>query len=66
MRAPFAGFISVVSVSEGDQVGANAEIVEVVDPSVVEMAGIVDEIDILLLTEGLTASITVTLCRVKS
>ena len=59
IRAPFSGFISLVSVSEGDQVGANAAIVEVVDPTVVEMDGIVDEIDILLLREGLAASITV-------
>ncbi len=59
IKAPFDGFISVVSVSEGDQVGANAGIVEVVDPSVVEMDGIVDEIDILLLSEGLIASVTV-------
>ncbi|MBC8280708.1 MAG: HlyD family efflux transporter periplasmic adaptor subunit, partial [Chloroflexi bacterium] len=50
---------SEVSVEEGDQVGANAAVVEVVDPSVVEMDGIVDEIDILLLSEGLAASITV-------
>ena len=59
LTAPFDGFISVVSVSDGDQVGANAEIVEVVDPSVVEMDGIVDEIDILLLSVGLAASVTV-------
>ena len=59
IKAPFQGFISLVSVSEGDQVGANATIVEVVDPSVVEMIGIVDEVDILLLSEGITASVTV-------
>ena len=59
LKAPFDGFISVVSVSDGDQIGANAEIVEVVDPSVVEMDGIVDEIDILLLSVGLAASVTV-------
>ena len=58
IRAPFQGFVSLVSVSEGDQVGANAAIVEVVDPSVVEIDGIVDEIDILLLREGITASVT--------
>ena len=57
--APFDGFVSLVSVSEGDQVGANAAIVEVVDPSVVEMNGIVDEVDILQLREGITASVTV-------
>ena len=59
IEAPFQGFISLVSVSEGDQVGANAVIVEVVDPSVVEMNGIVDEVDILLLSVGLPASVTV-------
>ena len=59
IKAPFSGFISLVSVSEGDQVGANAAIVEVVDPTIVDMDGIVDEIDILLLREGLAASITV-------
>jgi RND family efflux transporter MFP subunit len=59
IRAPFTGFISLVSVSEGDQVGANAAIVEVVDPSLVEMDGIVDEVDILLLSEGLLASVTI-------
>ena len=59
IKAPYSGFISEVSVEDGDQVGANAAVVEVVDPSVVEMDGIVDEIDILLLSEGLAASITV-------
>jgi len=59
IKAPFAGFISLVSVEEGDQVGANAAVVEVVDPSVVEMDGIVDEVDILLLSEGLLASVTI-------
>ena len=58
LKAPFGGFISEVSVAEGDQVGPNAMIVEVVDPSVVEMDGIVDEIDILLLRVGITASVT--------
>ena len=59
LRAPFQGFISLVSVEEGDQVGANAAIVEVVDPSLVEMNGIVDEVDILLLRAGIPASVTI-------
>ncbi|MEC9309422.1 MAG: HlyD family efflux transporter periplasmic adaptor subunit [Chloroflexota bacterium] len=59
IKAPHAGFISVISAEVGDRVGANAPIVEVVDPSVVEMDGIVDEVDILLLTEGQAASVTV-------
>lgn len=59
LKAPFDGFIALVSVDQGDQVGANAAIVEVVDPTLVEMDGIVDEVDILLLREGLMASITI-------
>jgi len=59
IKAPYPGFISAISVEVGDRVGANAPIVEVVDPSVVEMDGIVDEVDILLLTEGQAASVTV-------
>ena len=41
------GLISVVNVEEGDDVGPNTPIFEVVDPSVVEVDGIVDEIDVL-------------------
>ena len=59
LTAPFDGFIAEVAVAEGDQVGANALIVEVVDPSVVEMDGIVDQVDILQLKEGIAASVTV-------
>jgi multidrug efflux pump subunit AcrA (membrane-fusion protein) len=59
IKAPYAGFISTISAEVGDRVGANAPIIEVVDPSVVEMDGIVDEVDILMLTEGLAASVTV-------
>ena len=58
IKALFDGFISVVSVAEGDQVGANAQIVELVDPAVVEMDGIVDEIDILLLRLGIPAAVS--------
>lgn len=38
--------------------GANAVIVEVVDPSVVELDGIVDEIDILLVSLGIPANVS--------
>jgi HlyD family secretion protein len=59
IKSPYTGFIAAISAEVGDRVGANAPIVEVVDPSVVEMDGIVDEVDILLLTEGQPASVTV-------
>ena len=55
--APVTGFISLLSVEEGDQVGANAVVVEVVDHTVVEIDGIVDEIDVLLVSEGARATV---------
>ena len=58
IRAPIAGFVSAVNVEEGDQVNANAIVIEVVDPSVVEIDGVVDEIDVLLLSVGIRAGIT--------
>ena len=58
IRAPFSGFISLVSVSEGDQVGANAAIGGVGAATVGEIDGIVAEIDILLLREGPGGAIT--------
>lgn len=57
MKAPLAGFISLVNVEDGDEVGANAVIVEVVDHTVVEIDGIVDEIDVLLVSEGARATV---------
>ncbi|MCH8219062.1 MAG: HlyD family efflux transporter periplasmic adaptor subunit, partial [Planctomycetes bacterium] len=56
--APVTGFISLVNVEEGDEVGANAVIVEVVDQTVVEIDGIIDEIDVLLVTEGARATVS--------
>jgi len=58
VRSPLDGFVSAINVEEGDQVNANAPIVEVVDPSVVEIDGVVDEIDVLLLSVGIRAGIT--------
>ena len=55
---PVTGFISLVNVEEGDEVGANAVIVEVVDQTVVEIDGIVDEIDVLLVKEGARATVS--------
>ena len=58
VRSLVAGFVSAVNVEEGDQVNANAPILEVVDPSVVEIDGVVDEIDVRLLSVGTRARIT--------
>ncbi|MCH7713040.1 MAG: efflux RND transporter periplasmic adaptor subunit [Chloroflexi bacterium] len=58
LRSPIDGFVSNVNVEEGDQVNANATIVEIVDPAVVEVDGIVDEIDVLLVLVGTRATVT--------
>ena len=57
LRSPIDGFISAVRVEEGEQVNVNTPVVEVVDPSVVEMDGVVDEIDVLLIPVGTRAEI---------
>ncbi len=56
--APWDGLVSLLNVEEGDQVNGATTILEVVDPTVVEVDGIVDEIDVLFVQPGARASIT--------
>ena len=58
MRSPWEGIVSVVNVEAGDSVNPNTPVVEVVDPSVVEVDGIVDEIDVLFVRVGAAATVT--------
>ena len=58
MRAPMDGIVSTVNVEAGQTVNPNTPIVEIVDPTVVEVDGIVDEIDVLFVREGATAQVT--------
>ena len=58
LRAPTDGFVSLVNIEEGDEVQARAPILEVVDPSVVEVDGIVDEIDVLSIRHGAGVEVT--------
>ena len=58
LRAPMAGFISLVNVEAGDDVGPNTAIIEVVDPTVMEVDGIVDEIDVRLVQVGAQAAVS--------
>ena len=58
LRSPVAGIVSTVNVEAGQTVNPNTLIVEVVDPSVVEVNGIVDEIDVLFVRVGATAQVT--------
>jgi RND family efflux transporter MFP subunit len=59
MRAPFDGFVSQALVERGDDVDPDTQIVEIVDPTVVEVDGIVDEIDVLSIRLGTAVKVTV-------
>ena len=56
--APWDGLISLLNVEEGDQVNGGTTILEVVDPTVIEVDGMVDEIDVLFVQPGARASIS--------
>ena len=58
LRAPFDGVVSDVNIELGQQVNAGTNAIEVIDPSVVEVSGSVDEIDVLFLQIGAQAFIT--------
>ena len=55
LPAPIDGIVVAVNIEEGQQVNPNTEAVEMADPSVVEVSGSVDEIDVLFLREGADA-----------
>ncbi len=56
--APFDGVISLLSVESGQSVNPQTTVVEIADSSIVEVSGTVDEIDVLFLQVGDTASIS--------
>ncbi len=58
LRAPFDGIVVAVHVEAGQQVNANTEVMEIADPSVVEVSGAVDEIDVLFLQTGAEAYVS--------
>ena len=58
IKAPIAGVISMVNVEVGQIVNPDTMIVEVVDTTIVEMDGIVDEIDVLLVKIDARADVT--------
>ena len=58
ITAPIAGYVAEVSVELGDAVEARAAIMELVDPTIVEIDGIVDEIDVLLVEVGTAAEVS--------
>ena len=58
LYAPFDGIVSAVNIEYGAQVGPDMLAIEVVDPSVIEMDGAVDEIDVLFIQKGAQATVT--------
>ena len=55
--SPLTGYVAEIEVEQGDRIEARAAIMEVVDPTIVEIDGIVDEIDVLLVQPGTTAEV---------
>ena len=58
ITAPWDGTVSAVNVDIGQSVNPNTVVMEIVDPTVVEIDGTVDEIDVLFIGEGARASVT--------
>ena len=58
LEAPWNGIVSIVNVEPDQPVNANTPALEIVDPSVVEVDGVVDEIDVLFIREGARAEVT--------
>ncbi|MCI0824090.1 MAG: HlyD family efflux transporter periplasmic adaptor subunit, partial [Chloroflexi bacterium] len=59
VRAPFDGIVSLVNVDPDDQVDENSRVIELVDPSVVEVAGLVNAADVSRVANGATAKVTI-------
>ena len=58
LRAPWEGIVSLVNIEAGQAVNPNTPILEIVDPTVVEVDGIVDEIDVLFIRKEARAEVT--------
>ena len=58
LMSPMNGVVSRVNVDPGQTVNTNTPIIEVVDTTVVEVDGIVDEIDVLFVRVGARAEVT--------
>ena len=58
LRAPFDGIVVAVNIEAEQQVNASTRAIEIADPSIVEVSGSVDEIDVLFLQVGAEAYVT--------
>jgi RND family efflux transporter MFP subunit len=57
IRSPLDGVAGVVHIEAGDRVKAEDAIVEVIDTGIVEIDGVVDEIDVLSISPGTPAEV---------
>ena len=58
LKAPMNGVISQINVEPGQTVQGTLTAIEIVDTSVVELEGLVDEIDVLFVSLGASAQVT--------
>jgi RND family efflux transporter MFP subunit len=58
LKSPVDGVVSVLNIEAGDEVAANTVVAEIADTSVAELNGVVDEVDVLSLRNGVQARVT--------
>ena len=58
LKAPVTGVVASLDIEEGQAVAARKRIMDLVDTSVVEMQGVIDEIDVLSVKTGTKAEVT--------
>ena len=58
ITAPWDGIVTNVRIEEGEEVSLGAAAVTMVDPSIVQVAGTIDEIDVLFVRLGAQASVS--------
>jgi HlyD family secretion protein len=63
LTAPFDGVVTKVSATDGQSIGPATAILTLTDTSVVEVSGNVDEVDILYVKVGATATVTLDALR---
>ena len=57
ITAPISGYVTALNVESGDSFESGTDILEILDPTIVEVDGIVDEIDVLLVRVGTAAEV---------
>ncbi len=58
LYSPVNGYVAMLDVAVGDKVELNDNVMEVVDPTIIEIDGIVDEIDVLSVQVGTRAEVS--------